>query len=267
MFFESSVLIALLVTVLAGLATTLGGALVFFTRRPNPRIMAFGVAFAGGAMVFVSLTEIFTKSNESFASMGATYPMLYATFAFLIGLILVAVLDRLVPHPHGALESDAPEFANHNHGYIKRLGLLTMFAITAHNLPEGLVTFFATLDNPTLGAPLAVAIGVHNIAEGVSIAAPVYYATGKKWQTVFLCLLSGMAEPLGAILGYAILAPFLGDGVFGVVFGLIAGIMVFLALDELLPAAARYASGHETVYGMIAGMATIALSLAFFEMA
>ena len=138
---------------------------------------------------------------------------------------------------------------------------MAALAITAHNFPEGLATFFATLENPSVGLPLALAIAIHNIPEGISIAAPVYFATQNKPFTVLMCLLSGLAEPFGAILGYVALRPFLSPMVFGSVFGVIAGVMVFLALDELLPAAKRYAEGHETVYGLVTGMAIMALSL------
>ncbi|WP_230472170.1 ZIP family metal transporter, partial [Kingella kingae] len=148
---------------------------------------------------------------------------------------------------------------------IARIGTMAALAITAHNFPEGLATFFATLENPSVGLPLALAIAIHNIPEGISIAAPVYFATQNKKFTVLMCLLSGLAEPFGAILGYVALRPFLSPMVFGSVFGVIAGVMVFLALDELLPAAKRYAEGHETVYGLVTGMAIMALSLVLFN--
>lgn len=263
-FFTPDVLIALSITLLAGLATVLGSALVFFQKTPSPRALAFGLAFAGGAMVFVSLTEIFGKSTESFALQFADNGMRYATFAFLAGLVLVMFIDRLIPNPHEGLDVNDPNFAQGNDAYVKHLGILTAFAITAHNFPEGLATFFATLESPSLGLPLAIAIAIHNIPEGISIAAPIYYATKDKKLAVFACLLSGLAEPLGAILGYLVLKPFLSPVVFGAVFGLIAGVMVFLALDELLPAAKRYAKGHETVYGLVAGMSALAISLVIF---
>lgn len=263
-FFSSDVLMALGITLFAGLATVLGSALVFFEKTPSPRMLAFGLAFAGGAMVFVSLTEIFKKATDSFALTYGEQGFTYATFAFLAGLLLVMMIDRLIPNPHESLEANDPEFATNNDAYIKRIGLMTAFAITAHNFPEGLATFFATLESPSLGMPLAIAIAIHNIPEGISIAAPIYFATKDKGLTVFACFLSGLAEPLGAILGYLLLKPFLSPAIFGAVFGLIAGVMVFLALDELLPAAKRYSAGHETVYGLVAGMSALAISLVLF---
>lgn len=263
-FLSPNVLIALSITLLAGLATVFGSVLVFFEKTPSPRMLAFGLAFAGGAMVFVSLTEIFGKSAESFEQIFVGQGFDYATFAFLAGLVLVMMIDRLIPNPHESLDANDPKFAQKNDAYIKRIGLMAACAITAHNFPEGLATFFATLESPSLGMPLAIAIAIHNIPEGISIAAPIYYATKDRGLTIFACLLSGLAEPLGAVIGYLLLKPFLSPVVFGAVFGLIAGVMVFLALDELLPAAKRYARGHETVYGLVAGMSALAISLVLF---
>lgn len=254
------------ITIAAGMATVLGSVLVFLSKTPNPRMLSFGLAFAGGAMVYVSLTEIFSKSQQAFASAyGQSGGFAAATAAFLAGLSAIALIDHLVPNPHDTLDAHDPRFQEKSRSHIARVGLMTAFAITAHNFPEGLATFFATLENPAVGAPLALAIAVHNIPEGISIAAPVYFATRNKALTVAACLVSGLAEPLGAALGYLILRPFLSDAVFGAVFGLIAGVMVFLALDELLPAAKRYSDGHETVYGLTSGMAVIALSLVLFN--
>lgn len=254
------------ITRAAGLATVLGSIWVFLSRGPNPRLLAFGLAFAGGAMVYVSLTEIFGKSVEAFAeAYGQQSGLAYATLAFLAGLAAVALIDRLIPNPHASLDAGDPAFMQQSRGHVGRVGMMAALAITAHNFPEGLATFFATLENPAVGLPLALAIAVHNIPEGISIAAPVYFATRNRLLTVSLCLLSGLAEPLGALLGYAVLQPYLSPAVFGSVFGMIAGVMVFLALDELLPAAKQYADGHETVYGLTTGMAVIAVSLVLFQ--
>ena len=259
------VLMAFGITLAAGLATVLGSALVFFQKTPSPRVLAFGLAFAAGAMVFVSLTEIFGKSVDSFGEVSSA-GFSWATAAFLTGLLAISTLDRLIPNPHETLDVNDPRFLDKNQSYLRRIGLMSAFAITAHNFPEGLATFFATLESPTLGAPLAFAIAVHNIPEGISIAAPIYFATQNKRLTVLACLISGLAEPLGAVMGYFILKPFLSPEIFGWVFGIIAGAMVFLAMDELLPAAKRYSDGHETVYGLVGGMGVIAISLALFNL-
>lgn len=253
-------LVALGVCAAAALSTVLGGLLVLVARKPSARLLAFGLAFAGGAMVYVSLVEIFWKAEQGFAEIhDPKTAYIYATLAFFAGVLLLIAVDRFVPNPHGAMSSNCDQ------AHARRVGLLAAFAITAHNLPEGLATFLATLDNPVLGIPLAAAIAIHNIPEGVSIAIPVYYATGSKQKALLATGLSALAEPVGALVGYAVLAPFLSPGVFALVFGMIAGAMVFLALDELLPSAKRYSQGHEAVYGMVTGMAALAASLVLFR--
>ncbi len=262
----SQLILAFAVTTAAGLATGFGSLLVFASKTPSPRLLAFGLAFAGGAMVYVSLSEILNKSVYAFTTgYGERLGFTYGTFAFLTGVLLIVLIDRLIPNPHERLEVDDPFFRQHNAAYIKRLGMLTALAITAHNFPEGLATFFATLDNPAVGLPLAFAIAIHNIPEGIAIAVPVYYATHNKAYAFVACLLSGLAEPVGAAIGYLLLRPYLSEAVYGTVFGIIAGVMVFLAIDELLPAAKRYAKGHETVYGLVSGMGVLAVSLVLFK--
>jgi ZIP family zinc transporter len=257
--FTPPVLIAFAVCVAAAASTVLGSVLVLRAHHANPRLLAFGLAFAGGAMVYVSLVEILSKSHGAFLELYSDKTAYaYATLWFFVGIGFLALVDRLIPNPHGGMEGDGR--AN-----VGRIGLLAAVAITVHNFPEGLATFFATLENPTVGLPLAAAIAIHNIPEGVSIAIPVYYATGSRAKAVGATALSALAEPAGAIIGYLILAPFLSPFVFGAVFGAIAGSMVFLALDELMPEAKRYSEGHETAYGMVSGMMALALSLVLFR--
>lgn len=256
--FSSPVLTAFGVTLAAGLATVLGALFVARADPSNPRLLSVALAFSGGAMVYVSLVEIFGKSVSFLSEAhGDRTGYAFATLALFGGIALLVLLDRLVPNPHAGLDArdDAGRAA------LARVGLVAALAITAHNLPEGLATFFATLDDPVVGASLGVAIALHNIPEGVSVAVPVFYATGSRRRAVQAAFLSGLAEPAGALLGYLVLAPFLSPTLLGVLFGAIAGVMVFLALDELLPTAKRYAAGHETAYGMVGGMGVLALSL------
>ncbi|HRK18125.1 MAG TPA: zinc transporter ZupT [Hyphomicrobiaceae bacterium] len=261
--FSPAALTALAVCAGAAAATVIGSLLVFRTNPHNPRMLAFGLAFSGGAMVYVSLVEIFNKALTSFTeAYGAKLGYTYATLSFFGGVAMLALIDRLVPNPHHGMEGASDKAAQER---LKRVGLLAAAAITAHNFPEGLATFFATLDNPVVGAPLAFAIAIHNIPEGVSIAIPVYYATGSKRSAILAACISALAEPVGAIIGYLVLAPFLSPVVFGAVFGVIAGVMVFLALDELMPEAKRYSKGHEAAYGMIVGMGAMAMSLVLFK--
>lgn len=266
---DSSVLTAFAVTLAAGLATLLGWLAVIRGNTANPRLLAFGLAFAAGAMIYVSLAEIFVKSQESFFDSawfdggGERAPYALATLMLFIGMGLVIALDRLVPNPHGHL--DEASATKGPDPLLARAGLLAAAAITAHNIPEGLATFFSTLEDPGVGSSLAVAIAIHNIPEGVTIALPIFYATGSKVQALIWTLVSALAEPLGALLGYLVLGGDPNAMTYGIVFGLIAGVMVFLSLDELLPTAKRYAKGHETVYGMVIGMALLATSLVLFR--
>ena len=261
--FAPNVITALMICVAAAAATMIGGFSILNSKDSNPRLLAFGLAFAGGAMVYISLVEIFWKSHSSFGEiMEDKLGYTHATLAFFAGVALLVLIDRLIPNPHNKLTAPA---ASDDKAHLKRVGLLAALAITAHNVPEGMATFFSALEDPVVGISLAVAIAVHNIPEGVSIAIPVFYATQSKHQAIFACFISAIAEPIGALIGYLVLAPFLSPFVFGAVFGVIAGAMVFLAMDELLPTAKRYASGHDAVYGMVIGMVCIALSLVLFR--
>lgn len=265
---EHNVLFAGLATVLAASATLLGALAIVRAKEADPRVLAFGLAFAGGAMVYISLVEIFLKSQMAFAQIySGKDAYTAATLAFFAGCCLLVILDRILPNPHGDLHHTHDEGDGHSHkkSELKAIGMMTAIAITAHNLPEGMATFFSTLSNPGIGGTLAFAIAVHNIPEGLSIAIPVYYATGSRKKAFLATFISAIAEPVGAFVGYVALAPFLSPFVYGSVFGVIAGAMVYLSLDELLPAAKKYAKGHETVYGMISGMGIIALSLVLFR--
>jgi ZIP family zinc transporter len=257
--FSEAGLLALSVTLLAGMSTVLGGLAVLRADRSDPRLLALALAFAGGAMVYVSLVEILGKSVQTLTGEhGEWSGHALATLALFAGIATLAALDRLVPNPHADLGGAAPPVEGEA---MRRVGLLAAAAITAHNLPEGMATFFATLDDPAVGVSLAVAIALHNVPEGISIAVPVFYATGSRRKAVLATAVAGLAEPVGAVLGYLVLAPFLSPTLIGLLFGAIAGVMVFLALDELLPAAKRHSAGHETTYGMVGGMAVLALSL------
>ena len=263
---DSSLFTAFAVTLAAGLATLLGWLVVIRGNTANPRLLAFGLAFAAGAMIYVSLVEIFVKSQKSLETWfniegQGSYGL--ATLMLFLGMGVVIALDRFVPNPHGNLDQSEP--VTGANPALARAGLLAAAAITMHNIPEGLATFFSTLDDPSVGFSLAVAIAIHNIPEGVTVALPIFYATGSKSQALIWTLVSALAEPLGALLGWVLLGPYLNDLIYGLVFGLIAGAMVFLSLDELLPTAKRYAKGHETVYGMMVGMALLAGSLVLFK--
>jgi ZIP family zinc transporter len=144
------------------------------------------------------------------------------------------------------------------------MGLFTALAIAIHNFPEGLATFTSALKDPYMGLSIAVAIAIHNIPEGIAVSVPVFYATKNRNKAFLYSFLSGLAEPLGALIGYLILLQFFSELVFGIVFAMVAGIMVFISLDELLPTAEKYGEHHLAMYGVISGMIVMALSLLLF---
>src|SRR5699024_9480211 len=148
-----------------------------------------------------------------------------------------------------------------NDGSLLKMGTFTALAIGIHNFPEGIATFTAALQDPGLGVAIAIAIAIHNVPEGIAVSVPIYFATGDKRKAFKLSFLSGLAEPIGAIIAFLFLMPFLNGIMFGMIFAAVAGIMVFISLDELLPAAKKYDEAHTSIYGLITGMAVMALSL------
>jgi ZIP family zinc transporter len=267
--------LALALTAFAGLSTGVGSAIAFFARRTNYRFLSVATGFSAGVMLYVSFVEILPKSAEALAEeAGARAGGWWATVAFFAGILLILLIDRLIPsaeNPHevraeskfDAVHSGASpqEVLHTTPEKLHRMGLFTALAIAIHNFPEGLATFLAALEDPALGLAIAVAISLHNIPEGISVSVPIYFATGKRRRAFLYSLLSGVAEPVGALVGYLLLRPFIGPTVMGALFGGVGGIMVYISLDELLPTSRAYGKGHESLYGLLAGMAVMALSL------
>ena len=271
-----TILFAFGLTLFAGLATGIGSALAFFTRTTNTRFLSVALGFSAGVMIYVSFVEIFFKARvELIAALGEVPGTWVTVLAFFGGIGLIAIIDKLVPNyenPHElhtieemeqGLEN-LPDNEAHDFGRLKRMGLFTALAIGIHNFPEGLATFTAALGDPNLGIAIAVAIAIHNVPEGIAVSVPIYYATGSRRQAFKLSFLSGLAEPAGALVGYLVLMPFLSPMIFGILFAGVAGIMVFISLDELLPAAEEFGEHHLSIYGMICGMGVMAVSLLLF---
>lgn len=256
-------------TVFAGLSTGIGSALAFFAKKTNTGFLSMALGFSAGVMIYVSFVEIMVKARDSMIPVvGDVAGYWYTTAAFFGGILFIAIIDKLIPsveNPHEMhlIEEMADDKARKD-AKLMRMGLFTALAIAIHNFPEGLATFTAALTDPALGIAIAVAIAIHNIPEGIAVSIPVYYATGSRKKAFWLSFLSGLAEPVGAAIGFLILMPFLNPVVFGVLFAGVAGIMVFISLDELLPAAEEYGEHHLSIYGLIAGMAVMALSLLLF---
>lgn len=183
---------------------------------------------------------------------------------FFAGIAVIALIDKFVPsgeNPHEARDVKDMKEGKGKDSELLRMGLFSALAIAIHNFPEGLATFASAIQDPTLGISIAVAVAIHNIPEGIAVSVPIYFATGSKKKAFLYSFLSGLSEPIGAILGYLLLMRFFNDAMFGIIFAAVAGIMVYISLDELLPTAEKYGEHHIAIYGLISGMAVMALSI------
>ena len=265
-----NLLLAFGLTLFAGLATGIGSGLAFFARRTNTKFLSVSLGFSAGVMIYVSFMEIVVKAKDSLVvELGEKWGTWATVAAFFGGIVFIALIDKLIPsfeNPHEMhkVEEMKDEDSAARFRKLYRMGLFTALAIAIHNFPEGLATFTSALKDPNLGIPIAVAIAIHNIPEGIAVSIPIYYATGSKHKAFIYSFLSGLAEPVGALVGYAILFAFFNDVVFGVLFASVAGIMVFISLDELLPSAREYGEHHLSIYGLVAGMIVMAISLLLF---
>lgn len=263
-----TILFAFLLTLFAGLATGVGSTIAFFAKRTNTKFLTISLGFSAGVMIYVAFVEIFFKGREVLAeSMGDRQGWWVAVLAFFGGIALIGIIDRLIPsyeNPHEIKKIEGGEDEIRS-GKLMRMGTMTALAIGIHNFPEGLATFTAALSDPKIGIAIAVAVAIHNIPEGIAVSVPIYYATGSKRKAFKLSFLSGLAEPVGAIVGYLILIPLMTESLMGILFSFVAGIMVFISLDELLPAAEKYGEHHLSIYGLVSGMAVMALSLLLFK--
>jgi zinc transporter, ZIP family len=296
----SNVWIAFGLTLFAGMATGIGSIIAFTAKRTNYRFLSIATGFSAGVMLYVSFVEILAKGSDALAAAyGAEWGAWINTASFFGGMLLIGLIDNLIPAAENPHETHAeeetrplhdpkaplPDFEAedesrpkerelsvhdhaHHHHKLMRMGLFTALAITIHNFPEGLATFLAAIHDPSLGLAIAVAIALHNIPEGISVSVPIYYATGNRKKAFLYSCLSGLAEPVGAGIGYLAILFFMGndDGVIppqvmGILFGAVAGIMVYISIDELLPTSRAYGKGHDSLLGLTGGMLVMALSL------
>lgn len=258
---------AIILTIIAWLSTAIWWATVFFTKRTNTKFLSGALWFSAWVMIFISLVEIFQKAKQAFVDQySPSTGFRYTICAFFGGIILIAIIDSLVPssaNPHELhdwQDSDTPVFKK----AMLKTWLITAIAIGLHNMPEWLITFLGALQDPALWVALAIAIAIHNIPEGIAVAVPIYYATWSKWKWFFWSLVSGIAEPMWAIVWFFLLKQRIGEDIYGIMFGVVAGIMVFISFDELLPSAHKYWYHHITIYGLLLGMLTMAVSLGLF---
>ncbi|ADT65658.1 zinc transporter ZupT [Campylobacter jejuni] len=284
-FTFEQIFIAMLLTLFAGFSTAIGSIIAFFSRKDDLRVLSLGLGFSAGVMIYISFMEILPTALKDFKNhYDSHWAELLGLACFFGGILISLLIDKLIPedvNPHEPKEDlselkicplpqkgqNPPKFHpgeklhQINTKALKRTGIFTALAIAIHNFPEGFATFISSLDNLTLGIAIAIAVAIHNIPEGLAVSLPIYHATGDKKKAFIYSALSGFAEPLGAFVGALILLPFMGDLTLAISFAVIAGIMVFISLDELLPAAKTYDKAHDSLYGLIAGMAIMALSL------
>lgn len=262
-------LLAFVLTLLAGGATTIGAAIGLLGRGTSDRFLAGGLGFSAGVMLYVSFVELLPEgaailSGDPDGGATTTRGMALAVAAFFGGIAVIALLDRLVPqsmNPHEFPEEHTSTEEQRRNQRLMRTGVVTAIVLALHNVPEGFATFISALQSPEIAIPIVVAIAIHNIPEGIAVSVPVHRATGSRAKAFWMATLSGMAEPVGAVIGYLLLAPFLDGAGMGAVLAAIAGVMVFVSLDELLPAAEENGEHHVTIYALIAGMAVMAGSL------
>jgi len=248
----------------AGMATGMGGLLVLLFKKTDTRVLSAMLGFSAGVMVYVSFIELFPEAEAILRSThGEQRGRILTVLSFFFGIVLTALIDELIPEPgypsasQGAraegFRRRAPDF-----GRLYKTGLFTAMAVTVHNFPEGVAAFISGVKDPLLGLSVALAIAIHNIPEGISIAMPVYYATKSRARAFWMSLLSGLSEPLGAVLAMLVLGRFITDTLFGMVFAAVAGVMVYISMDELLPSAREYGEHYLSILGFVLGMGVMA---------
>ena len=264
------ILFAFSLTLLAGLSTGIGSSLAFFTKKVSAKFLSTTLGFSAGVMIYVSLTELLPES-QNILEEKYDYANIITVISFFAGVLLIGIIDYFIPdmkNPHEPHKNEKElkriQTNCKSPRHLFRIGILTALALALHNLPEGLATFISALDGSTIAYSIAFAIAIHNIPEGIAVYVPILYATRNKKKAFFYSFISGLAEPIGAILGYLILKPFLSDTLFGIVFAMVAGIMVYISFDELLPTAEEYGEHHFAIIGLFVGMMIMAISLILF---
>ena len=268
---------ALILTLIAGSATGIGGALVLFKKKISSNFLAGALGLSAGVMIFISLAELLPEAQAMIAGTGMQHGEAFVLIAFFVGMGIITLIDFAIPeyeNPHEAsgLSLDARTAAvgvleqTGNEKALHRLGLMSALAIAIHNFPEGIATFIGALNDPEMGAGITFAIAIHNIPEGIAVAIPIYYATKSKGKALLYATLSGLSEPVGAFLCWGIAAIFgvelTGSSpAFPLILAAVAGIMIYISLDELLPTAEKYGKHHIAIAGVVGGMAIMGISL------
>lgn len=265
MIIPNNFAIAFSLTMLAGLTTAIGGIIAFVTKKDNLKTLSLGLGFSAGVMIFISFMDILPGAKD-LLKINFPHSFEWLVFAgFIGGLIISIAIDYFLPDhvdTKELLNPDAPEEEDgYKHYKLKRAGLMTAIAICVHNFPEGMATFLTTTQNITLGVSVALAIAIHNIPEGIAVALPIYHVTGKKRYAMLYAALSGITEPIGALVGMFVFGLFLPHVMVGILMAGVAGIMTYISFDTLLPLAKEYGNWHLSIVGIMSGILFIWLSL------
>lgn len=261
---QNNFALAFSLTMLAGLTTAVGGVIAFVTKKDNLKALSLGLGFSAGVMIFISLVDIIPNSE---GLLKANFPHMYQWLVFggfVAGILISVIIDYFLPDhvdTEELLNPDDPKAYSHSHYKLQRAGFMTAIAICIHNFPEGMATFLTTTQNITLGVSVAFAIAIHNIPEGIAVALPIYHATGKKRYAMLYAALSGITEPIGALVGMLIFGFFMPNVLVGVLMAAVAGIMTYISFDTLLPLAKEYGNWHLSIVGIMSGLLFIWMSL------
>lgn len=265
-----TILIALGLTLLAGLSTGIGSLMAFFTKATNTRMLSGALGLSAGVMVYVSFMELVPEALDGIEMV---YPgkegIIYVLLSFFLGMGLIAIIDFFIPEDENPHEFHFVNVAGNNikgkpKERLKRTGLMLALAIGIHNFPEGMATFVSALDGLDVALPIVVAIAIHNIPEGIAVSVPIYHSTGSRRKALWYSTMTGLAEPVGALFGMLFLLPFWTPTVGALLLAAVAGIMVYISFDELLPGAEEYGHHHFAIGGVILGMVIMAFSLLLF---
>ncbi|NLL18297.1 MAG: zinc transporter ZupT [Clostridia bacterium] len=252
-------LIALGISMIAGMATLVGALIIFLTKGKSEKTVTFSLAFAAGVMLTVSFSDLLPEARGFLSvSQGDTLGVLYMIIFLIVGIIVASAIDYFVPH-----EDFDEERQDKPHQNLFRVGFISMLAIGLHNFPEGIAVFMAGFSDLALGVSVAVAITMHNIPEGIAVAMPIYFATGSKKEALKYSFYSGVAEPVGALLAFLVLRPFINDFLLGAIFAMVAGIMLYIAIEELIPSSRQYGCNRLALLGTFAGICIMPLSYIF----
>jgi ZIP family zinc transporter len=256
---DINILYALGLTLFAGLSTGIGSLIGLAAKKTNTNFLSFSLGLSAGVMIYISFIELLPEAGHILSDIYGSTGEFINILLFFGGIAFIAIIDKFIPENQNPHEFKKPTGSKK----LYRTGVLTAVAIAIHNFPEGIATFMTSLYEPELGIPIAIAVAIHNIPEGIAVYTPIYFATNSKKKAFWMSMLSGVAEPIGGVIAFLIIMPFVGqhDIFLAYTLSFVAGIMVFISLDELLPAAREYGKHHSAIYGLVLGMLIMALSL------